>query len=59
MISLEIKSIQRDLGFKVEGKNQLTWNAMSNNNIPLSSGVYFYSIKTKDNFQVKKMVLLN
>ena len=53
------KIYSKDLGLKGKGKNYLTWNAVSNNNIPLSSGVYFYSIKTKDNFQVKKMVLLN
>ncbi len=41
------------------GKQVLFWNALSNNNEKLSSGVYIYVIKSGDNITKGKLVIFN
>ena len=53
------KVFSKELGIKSKGENRLNWHAVNDADIPLSSGVYFYAIRTKENYQVKKLVLLN
>ncbi len=36
----------------------VVWDSMDNNNIPVSSGIYFYSLSVDDKTLYKKMVLL-
>ena len=40
------------------GYHTLTWNATNNLGSPVSSGIYFYQIQTKDILKTKRMVLL-
>jgi hypothetical protein len=36
----------------------MTWNARNNAGAPVSAGIYFYQIQTRDFVKTKKMVLL-
>ena len=40
------------------GHYNIVWNGTNINDIPVSSGVYFYQMKTDDVFITKKMILL-
>ena len=40
------------------GYHTLTWNATNNLGSPVSSGIYFYQIQTKDILKTKRMVML-
>ena len=40
------------------GYHTLTWNATNNLGSPVSSGIYFYQIQTKELLKTKRMVLL-
>ena len=40
------------------GYKSVQWNATDNLGLPVSAGVYLYSIETKDFRQTKKMILL-
>ena len=42
------------------GSNQYSviWNGRDDNNKPVSSGIYFYKLKTDNNEQTKKMILI-
>lgn len=40
------------------GKHSITWNGRDNNNKPVASGLYFYSIKAGDKYSTHKMMLL-
>ena len=51
-----IKTLVND--FQVSGNHKAVWNGTNSRGEKLSSGVYFYSIKTKDNIGTKKMILL-
>jgi hypothetical protein len=48
----------RDLGFKQAGKYQFLWNGRDNFNNNLSSGIYYYKIKTEIGSQSKSLLLL-
>ena len=37
---------------------QITWNGTDENNQPVSSGIYFYQIKSLDSIKMNKMILL-
>ena len=41
------------------GFRSVQWNATNDKNIPVSAGIYFYTIQTKNATQTKKMMLLN
>jgi hypothetical protein len=40
------------------GKHSIVWNGVDKNNNPVSSGVYLYSLKTRDQQITKRMLLL-
>ena len=40
------------------GHYSLIWNGHNNQNNPLSSGIYFYILETREFKQIKKMLLL-
>ncbi len=44
--------------FKVKNSYRVVWDGKSNTGNPVSSGVYFYAIRTVDFFDSKKMILL-
>ncbi len=48
-----------DLGTKPPGEYEYKWNAQNNYKVPLSSGVYFYSLERHNQNIVKKLILLN
>lgn len=45
--------------FHSSGIDQIIWDGTNNFNYPVSAGVYLCRLKTKDNFKVHKMVLLD
>ncbi len=45
-------------GQQSAGYKSILWNARSDNGLPLSSGIYLYSIKAGEYFFTKKMILL-
>jgi len=51
-----IKTLVND--FQNSGKYEVIWNGTNNRGEKLSSGVYFYSIRTGENISTKKMILL-
>ena len=44
--------------YKTAGKYRINWNGKNEKGIPVSGGVYFYSIEAGECRQTKKMVLL-
>jgi len=48
-----------NLGSINSGSHEVRWEGISNKGTHLSSGVYFYSVKGKENSNVKKLILLN
>ena len=53
------RTIKEHLFEKVSaGRHSINWNGLDNNGSPVSAGVYFYSVQTKNNFETKKMILL-
>ena len=40
------------------GYHTLNWNGTNFNNQPVSAGIYFYQIQTRDFMKTKRMVLL-
>ena len=40
------------------GRHQFLWEGFNNNGNKVSSGVYFFNLKTGDNFYIQKMLLL-
>jgi len=41
-----------------ERKYELTWDGTDNHNDPVSSGIYFYMLKTANSVKTRKMLLL-
>jgi flagellar hook assembly protein FlgD len=48
----------RNLGLKPAGKYQFYWDGRDNLNNHLSSGVYYYRIKTEVGSKIKSLLLL-
>ncbi|MFC1887550.1 choice-of-anchor J domain-containing protein [Candidatus Cloacimonadota bacterium] len=40
------------------GMNVINWDGTDDNHLPVTSGIYFYKLSTKDYREVKKMILL-
>ncbi|RLC50048.1 MAG: hypothetical protein DRI23_07900, partial [Candidatus Cloacimonadota bacterium] len=40
------------------GQYTAVWNGRDENNKPVSSGIYFYQMRTKDYNEMRKMLLL-
>jgi flagellar hook capping protein FlgD/polymorphic membrane protein len=40
------------------GQHSVVWDGKDDNYKPVSSGIYFYKLKTKENTQIRKMVLI-
>jgi len=40
------------------GSHQVTWNGVNSQNLPVTSGVYFYRIQTANQVQTRKMILV-
>jgi hypothetical protein len=49
----------KDLGFKPEGNHQYLLDTFALKELPLSSGIYFYTISTFNRTEIRKMVLIN
>lgn len=45
----------RDFG---PGQHSVTWNGLSDNGLPVASGIYFYKLQTEKFVQTKKMMFL-
>jgi flagellar hook assembly protein FlgD len=45
-------------GYQTEGKHSVVWNGTDANGIEVSSGIYFYTLKTDKKAVTKKMLLL-
>lgn len=63
-VSLEVFNIKGqkvktlDKGFRKNGEHLLTWNGTDDNNRSVSSGIYFYRLKTESFSSTQKMILL-
>ena len=44
-------------GYQSIGKYSLLWNGVDSNQKAVPSGVYFLKMKTKNNSQIRKMIL--
>ena len=56
MIGREVATLVNEA--KPAGAYEANWNGMNNSGQHVSSGVYFYTISTKDFVQTKKMILM-
>lgn len=52
----EVKTLVNS--YQTRGSYSIIWDATDNNNNPVSSGVYFYSLKSGSILQNKKMILI-
>lgn len=52
----KVKTLVNDI--LTAGENSVIWNGTDENNQPVSSGIYFYKIKTGDFTETKKMILM-
>ena len=52
------KIFNKNLGILHTGKNEFTWNSKDNFDNPVSSNIYFYCLKEKDEVRIKKLILL-
>jgi len=63
-VNLEIYNIRGQLirtilnGIQERGTYAEFWNGLDNNNVPVSSGIYFYSLSTDKYNKTKKMILM-
>jgi|GEM_PF-4370019 len=57
ILGREVRSLYND--YHSGGAGAVIWDGRNNRNIPVSSGVYFCRLKTKDRFKVHKMVFLD
>ncbi|UCG53859.1 MAG: T9SS type A sorting domain-containing protein [Candidatus Latescibacterota bacterium] len=53
-----VRTLVDDVQTPKEGGFTKEWNGLNNQGHPVSSGVYFYKLVTKNFTQTKKMVLL-
>jgi len=56
--SIGQKIVTLENGYKTAGQHQITWNGQDANDLPVSSGLYFYNLTSGSEQQVKKMLLM-
>ena len=52
----EVKTLVE--GSQSQGWHMVRWNGLNNSNVPVSSGVYFYQLKSGNETQAKKMLMI-
>ena len=52
----EVKTLVNS--FQNKGNKSVVWNAINNQGLPVSAGVYFYSIESGEFIRTKKMILI-
>ena len=63
-VSLKIYNIKGQLvntlinEIKPAGEHSVVWNGIDQSNQSVPSGIYLYRLKTKDDSQIKKMILM-
>ena len=55
--SIGQKIITLENGYKTAGRHTIIWRGLDTNGLPVSSGVYFYRLKSDSGILVKKMLL--
>jgi hypothetical protein len=55
LLGQRVKTIAND--YLTAGSYQFIWNGTSDTGIPISTGIYFYQLKTEDKKLIKKMLL--
>ena len=43
---------------QITGQHQVRWDGLNDRSIPVSSGVYFYQLKSGDYVQTKKLLMI-
>ena len=56
ILGREVKSLVR--GVKQAGYHTVTWDSKDSKGSPVSAGIYFYQIQSKDFVKTRKMILL-
>ena len=56
LMGREVKTLVN--GFQTEGGKSVRWDAANNQGIPVSVGLYFYSIESGEFMETKKMILI-
>jgi len=54
----KVKQLVSGIRQQPEGQHSVIWNGKDDNNKPVSSGIYFYKLKTENYEKTKRMVLL-
>ncbi|MCL1827585.1 MAG: T9SS type A sorting domain-containing protein [Candidatus Cloacimonetes bacterium] len=52
----KIRSLGKD--YQQAGKHSIVWNGLDDSGNAVSSGVYFYRLKTEDTTSIKRMMLM-
>jgi len=45
-------------GIENAGLKNVMWDSKDKNGLPVSAGIYFYELKTKNNLETRKMLLI-
>ena len=56
LMGREVKTLVNS--FQAEGGKSIRWDAVNNQGIPVSAGLYFYSIESGEFMETKKMILI-
>ena len=56
LMGREVKTLVKS--FQTEGSKSVRWNAVDNQGIPVSAGLYFYTIVSGEFMETKKMILI-
>ena len=56
LMGREVKTLVNS--FQAEGGKSVRWDAVNNQGIPVSAGLYFYSIESGEFMETKKMILI-
>ena len=56
LMGREVKTLVNS--FQTKGNKSVVWNAINNQGLSVSAGVYFYSIESREFISTKKMILI-